>query len=769
MKDFPEGRTLERTLLQNLGEGVYGVDQDGLCTFVNEAALAMLGFSEAEVLKKDQHTLFHWRKEDGSPYPPEECPVSKTIRDLQTRHVEDSFVCKDGRMLPVELTIAPVSDEAGRPGAVVAFQDLTELRKARAEAKEAVEMRQVLLDQSLAGIALLKDRRILWANRRMETMFGYNTGGLHGLETSALYAANADFQTLGEQAYPTMQAGGTYSDELLMKRKDGATFWCQLSGQLVNPREPARGSIWTISDVDENHRRAQELVESEERYRQAFEVNSAIKLIIDEETGAIVDANGAACHFYGYSREQLLRMNIRDINCMSPDEITRELTAAGKQQRLVFEFKHMLSSGEIRDVEVYSGPIRVDGRPRLHSIIHDITERKKAQSDLELAARVITGAAEGVVVTDQHAKILAVNPAFTEITGFAQSEAIGQTPRILASGRQSQDFYQAMWEDLIAKGNWAGEIWNRKKDGTVYPEWLSISRTGSGADLRYIAIFSDITRRKADEERIRRLAHYDPLTGLPNRALLFDRAMQALSLCRRGDMPLALMFLDVDHFKRINDTLGHKIGDEILVALSQRLTGILRVEDTVCRLGGDEFVILLPEIGAEGAAHVATKLVESIQTPLNVSGGIAVTLSVGITMFPEDGDDFEILCKNADTAMYRAKAEGRNGFRFYTAEMQKKAARHWELEHALRSALANGELAVHYQPQLSLDSSTVTGVEALLRWTHPQLGAVSPVEFIPIAEEIGLITTIGHWVLRCAVKQAVSWIQSGRESLVMSV
>ncbi len=391
-------------------------------------------------------------------------------------------------------------------------------------------------------------------------------------------------------------------------------------------------------------------------------------------------------------------------------------------------------------------------------------ERKRAEQQLQLVGRVFEQGGESIVITDSESRIVRVNKAFSQITGYTEAEALGRNPSMLSSGRQGADFYRAMWNTLHASGLWQGELWNRRKDGSVYPEWLSISqlRDSSGAVTHYVAIATDISQRKKDEEHIRLLADFDPLTGLPNRRLLQDRIGTALSHAQREHEPLALMFLDLDRFKNVNDSLGHHMGDNLLMQVAQRLTAALREQDTVCRLGGDEFVVLCPNTDAVGAAHVAQKLLESASHSFQIEPQeLAITFSIGIALYPADGNTYEVLSMRADTAMYRAKQAGRNTYRFFTPEMQVESSRALQLENGLRRALELQQLHLVYQPQVSLHDDQLVGMEALLRWEHPVLGTVSPAEFIPVAEESGLILPIGEWVLRTAAQQMRAWLQMG--------
>lgn len=402
----------------------------------------------------------------------------------------------------------------------------------------------------------------------------------------------------------------------------------------------------------------------------------------------------------------------------------------------------------------------------------DITQQVQSEAQLELAAKVFERGSEGVLITDADQNIVMANTAFTRITGYSEEEVLGQNPNILASGRHDEAFYREMWQDIHQRGFWQGEVWNRRKDGEIYPEWLSVSQvtTDDGVPTYYIGIISDISRLKEDQEEIHRLAYYDPLTNLPNRSLLEERAAFALKIAQRNNDSVALLFLDLDNFKNINDSLGHKAGDRLLQAFADRLRAMVREEDTFARPGGDEFILLLPATDASGAAHAAQKLLALLNRPFSIDGyDLSVTSSVGIALYPEDGSLLSELYTNADIAMYRAKQKGRNTYSFFTPELQTHYVRLMQVENALRQALEHNQFELFYQPQQELRTGTIIGFEALLRWHHPELGQVTPAEFIPIAESSGLIVPIGEWVLREATQQLRRWIDAGNAPPKMAI
>jgi diguanylate cyclase (GGDEF)-like protein/PAS domain S-box-containing protein len=401
----------------------------------------------------------------------------------------------------------------------------------------------------------------------------------------------------------------------------------------------------------------------------------------------------------------------------------------------------------------------------LFGISRDITERKAAEQSMREAAHVFESSHEGIMVVSPDRKITKTNPAFTRITGYTAEEVIGESPRMLSSGRHDVGFYAGIWQTLAQEGVWRGEVWNRRKTGEIYAEQLSISVVldAAGAVQHYIGLFWDLTQIKAHEAELDHVAHYDPLTGSPNRRLLTERLEQAIERAQRSHHTLAVCLLDLDGFKHINDRYGQTAGDRMLVGVANNLKLVLRDDDTLARLGGDEFVLLLSNLSsAEDIALILDRVQNVIGKPINIGGELlSVSASIGVSLYPQDNSTPDVLLRHADQAMFLAKEAGKNRYQLFDPESDRQAQLHRKNLDQLGQALQNHEFVLHYQPKVDLLSGQIVGVEALIRWQHPQRGLLSPAEFLPAIDGTPLEKPFGEWVIKTALTQASTWLSAG--------
>ncbi len=558
--------------------------------------------------------------------------------------------------------------------------------------QRALREQQTLLDSAGAGIVFIRQRRVVRCNQRYAEIFGLPSAqAAVGRSSEMLHPSREAFRALGREAYPVMARGETYRTERQMRRNDGQLFWAHLTGRLIDADDSNEGSIWIVDDID-GHKQAQTQLAAALREQQMLFDNAMVGIAVLRER-RLVRCNQHFEQLLGYAPGELLGSSSR-----------RWYLSDTQWEQAGQECYAPLQRGE--DFEGQMTLRRKDGNPLVCEI------RSKA-----------------------------VNPQDLSYGTLWTVMDVSERMRIQAQLAQMH-----------------GQLEQQVRDRTH-----ELSETV--ADLH-----REIAQRKRDQERIHWLAHYDALTSLPNRLLLAERGQEAVRRAREQGTPLSVMFLDLDNFKHVNDSLGHRAGDTLLEEIAQRLRRTVRERDTVARLGGDEFVLLLPGANADGAARVAAKMQEAARQSLQLgTHEVCTSLSMGIALFPEHGGDFEALIQAADTAMYHAKAEGRNSYCFFTPSMQVQSTRALQLTNALRRALERGQFTLHFQPQLDLASGQVCGAEALLRWQHPELGAISPAEFIPVAEDSGQIIAIGDWVLREALAQLGRWRSQGLPELTMAV
>ncbi|MDD5228805.1 MAG: EAL domain-containing protein [Methylococcales bacterium] len=518
---------------------------------------------------------------------------------------------------------------------------------------------------------------------------------------------------------------------------------------------------------------AVELEQSEEKYSSILK-NAAETIFTFTEAGVVETTNPAGAELFGYDETELLGINISVLipkfNQIAPELNLDENISQPDGVPVVYGFH---KNGTAFPIEFTLGrPVYANKRQWL-VIIRDITARKKAEEGFRLMAKIFEGSTDAIVITNTRSRITDANEAFTTITGYEKSEVLGRHPSLLSSHKHNSHFYFGLRRTLLKTGAWSGEVWSKRKNDEIYPIWLSIYsvKDENNATTHFVGIFSDITARKNAENQLKQLAHYDALTGLANRTQFVERLKWTLEVAKRNAGQAALMFLDLDRFKLINDTLGHQAGDQLLIEVARRLTESVREIDTVSRLAGDEFTVILTSIKTpEEAGIVAKKILKALNVPVVLEGReVFISTSIGITVYPVDGDSVNQLVKNADTAMYHAKERGRNNFQYFSNTMNQKVLDELEMETNLRQALKNNEFSLNYQPQFDLRTKELIGLEVLLRWKHPMLGFISPAVFIPHAEKSDLIITIGEWVLRTACLRSVAWQAAGLRPVRISV
>jgi diguanylate cyclase (GGDEF)-like protein/PAS domain S-box-containing protein len=562
----------------------------------------------------------------------------------------------------------------------------------------------------------------------------------------------------------------------LVRRADGAERWVY-SSQFPVSRDGFTQQVLCM-EIDVTGRKIDEhgLLRAGVNFHQLFERSTdAIVLVRGRE---IVDANPAALRLFRCAvKDDMLGRSLLDFSpaaqpsgeasMLRDAEIAAEAFNDGNQR---YDWQYLTCAGEPFWAEVVLTSVAIDHEHLAYAVIRDISQRKSAERTLAMAAQVFENCRDAILILDDGYRVVAVNQAFTDITGFAPADVIGHDVPSLRTGLHEPPLYRHIWDYVAVHDHWEGELFSARQDGSVYPSRVALTaiRDNDSRIRHYMAILSDITDRKQEEEQTRHLAEHDFLTDLPNRVLFLDRLHQALATARRQHTKAALMFLDLDRFKAINDTQGHHAGDIVLKEVAARLVRCVRGVDTVSRLGGDEFVVILADIrGADQAAHVAGSVMHAVSQPMRIGEQeVVLSVSIGIAICPGDGDDVDTLLKHADVAMYHAKQGGRNAFQFFSPAMNAHVVERVQIENKLRLALANNEFVLEYQPEIDIACGRTIGIEALIRWRHPERGMLAPDQFIPIAEATGLIVPIGEWVLRQACAQARAWRDQGNPVVV---
>ncbi|MBI1891148.1 MAG: EAL domain-containing protein [Burkholderiales bacterium] len=625
----------------------------------------------------------------------------------------------------------------------------------------------------LAVQAFNRDGIVQVWNKASEALYGISHEQAIGKPLQDL------LQPMGEEGSFTEELARVWDSGLSTKPHDwkihtvaGKQVW--VYSAMVPVVQDGKTQFVYCMDVDITDRKNTEerLQTSETRFRTFFEQSADAIVLL--RNGQFAEFNPAALKLFGYGDDAGAMEGLEPRNVspkyqpdgrLSEEKMVEMAKLALQHGNHRFEWEYLARNNKLFWGEALLTAIHNDGEILLYAVVRDISARKEAEHALRLAAQVFENSRDGILIMDIQKRIVSVNPAFTTITGYTAHDALGKPASMLGTGLQLPGYREHIWEKMLKSGHWQGEIWGRRRDGTAYPAWVSITAVYDehGRARNFIAIFSDITERKQTEEHIRHMVEHDFLTGLPNRALLLDRLQQAMAAAKRHRAKLAVLFLDLDRFKNVNDSLGHHVGDKLLQAVAERLKKCVRTNDTVSRQGGDEFVIMLADIGDDGqAAHIAANILKSINQPYQLDEHVLhITTCIGIAVYPGDGNDIDNLIKHADTAMYHAKESGRNGYQFFNHDMNVRIVERINLENHLRRALQDGQFYLDFQPELDIASGRATSAEALIRWQHPERGVLLPQKFLAVAEECGLIVPIGDWVLRTACHQGRMWREQG--------
>ncbi|MES2149727.1 MAG: EAL domain-containing protein [Pseudomonadota bacterium] len=628
------------------------------------------------------------------------------------------------------------------------------------------------LSPTVAVHSIDRDGIVRYWNHACSALFGIPASQAIGQPLAALRShldQQAQLDAVLAAIWESGQAGP--ARDWQVELRDGSRRWVY-SSHFPVLRDGNVVQIFCM-EIDVTERKREEslqLLDSSD-FRELYKRSTDAIVLI--RGAAIIDANPAALAlFHCQQAERMVGRGLLDFSpATQPDgRSSAELDARLKAETYQdgnrrYEWCFQLPDGGGFWGEVLLTSVSLDHEFLSYAVIRDISPRKAAERTLQLAAKVFDNSRDAILVMDPQYRVVAANQAFSDITGYPGAQVIGGEAPCLRSGVHEPAFYEQLWTYVSAHGHWEGEVWARRASGQEFPLWVALTAIRESHDeiAHYMAILSDITDRKRQEEHTRHLAEHDFLTDLPNRVLFLDRLHQALANARRQNTRVALMFIDLDRFKAINDLHGHQLGDQVLREVSGRLTKCVRGVDTVSRQGGDEFVVILADIGGvDQAAHVAGSVMQAVARPIRV-GDLALELSVsiGISIYPGDGEDGAVLLQHADVAMYHAKQNGRNAFRFFSPEMNAHVIERVEIENQLRQALARKEFLLEYQPEVDIASGRTVAVEALIRWRHPERGLLQPEQFIPAAEDCGLMVPIGEWVLEQACAQARSWRDQG--------
>ncbi len=768
---------------QTLQDYVTVLDEQGNIQYISDSVRQQLGYGDALL---GQHVL--------AMHPPHVHTQAMEVVQAMVAGERDScplpILTVDGRELMVDTRIVR-GHWNGQPALLAVSRDVTELMELQRQLELRTRYQQATMD-NFPFLVWLKDPqgRFLAVNQPFAQACGRpDPQSVIGLTVHDVWPADLA-QAYEADDRAALASGQSRQTEKLIETQ-GLRHWSEIYRSPVFMNGHVLGTVGCARDITQ---RKQAEIEREEAEVERNEVLARLQSIAEQLPGVIYQyhrradgtthfpyASGAMWEIFGVTPESAQCDSSLVLAAIHPDDRARvvqtlqtslQTLTLWKQDYRVLRAEHTSAPPLVeRWVQAQASPQRLpDGSTLWHGYTHDVTEERRANERMRLGASVLAHSYDGIMVTDAHNTIIEVNPAFSRITGYEPSEVLGRTPSVLSSGQHGPEFYAALWASLERQGHWNGEIWNRRKNGEVYPETLSIAAMTNEVGLltHYIGVFSDITRLKNHEAQLAHIAHYDELTGLPNRRLLSDRMRVALARARRDEQPLAICMLDLDGFKAINDSHGHAAGDDLLEEVGRRLQRTVREDDTVARLGGDEFVLLLSDLQHPEESHnTLERVLQAIAQPIALSGvTVQVSVSMGMTRYPHDDADADTLLRHADQAMYAAKQAGKNRYHLFDPELDRQIQAHREKLARLKQAMLTGELVMHYQPKVNLRTGAIIGMEALIRWQHPTEGLLPPSDFLPLVIGHAFEHQLGDWVIEQVLMQSVQWQALGLDWVV---